>query len=69
LSLWALAGLSWRTKGDGTPKGAVLLPFLVRDRTPVRPISARVVAQRLPLKVLVLGSRNRAIRSDRLARR
>jgi hypothetical protein len=41
-------------KGDGTPRGAVSLPFLAHNRTPVRSISARVVAQRLPMKVLAV---------------
>lgn len=49
------------TKGDGTPKGAVMLPFLVRDRTPVRPTSACVAALRLPVKVQVLSSRKHAM--------
>ncbi|MDW2979983.1 hypothetical protein [Rhodanobacter sp. KK11] len=56
------------TKDDGTPKGAVLLPFPVRDRTPVRPISARVVAQRLPVKVLDF-SQQETCQSSRTARR
>lgn len=48
--------MAWRTKGDGTPRGAVWLPFTVRDRTPVRSTSARR-AQRLPMKVLLDQSR------------
>jgi hypothetical protein len=52
-----LAAPAQATKGDGTPRGAVMLPFLVHNRTPVRSISARVPAQRLPMKVHWVGSR------------
>jgi len=55
-------------KDDGTPRGAVLLPFPVRDRTPVRSISARVVAQRLPMKVLIVESRKHATPANPLVR-
>ena len=66
--LLGFGGSADRAKDDGTPRGAVLLPFPVRNRTPVRSISARVVAQRLPVKVLMVISREHASYADQPAK-